>query len=219
MGNKVNKLVSLAIFLVICCFITNIKMEKLSADTYCEKEALCKCVCATGAESPKNAVSEAECKEACDSAYALVESCVLNVCGSGDSLENGKCIKKVDGDVCPWGYTYSNGKNNDTFDSPEFDDSTFGGSGTTSCADTLGRNATKFINGLVTVLRVVGAIAVIVHGMILLIPAVVAKDAEAFKKATSKCVNLLIVLLIIGIFPAVIKLIGRLLGYDISCIF
>lgn len=218
MHNKINKMIYFFTLLIICCFFINFNIEKVNAETYCEKEAKCKCVCSMGAETPTNAMSEAECKTACDSASALVESCILNVCETDDALENGKCIKKVDSDTCPIGYSYSENKNGDTFVEPEFDDSTYDGSGGSSCVEVLGRNSVKVINGLVTVLRVFGAIAVIVHAMILLIPAVVSKDADAFKKATSQCVNLLIVLLVIGIFPAVIKLIGRLLGYDISCL-
>ena len=54
--------------------------------------------------------------------------------------------------------------------------------------------------------------------MIIMIPAVVAKDADGLKKASLKCVKIAVVLAIIEIFPTIIKLVGIIFGFDVSCI-
>ena len=49
--------------------------------------------------------------------------------------------------------------------------------------------------------------------------AVISKDPGMIKKAGDKCLKMGIVLLIIGVFPTVLRVIARLFGYDLSCIF
>jgi len=93
----------------------------------------------------------------------------------------------------------------------------FGGS-SGNCASVLGNNGVKIVKGLINILRIGGAIFAIVNAMIKLIPAVVSKDAEGLKKASRTCVNMAIVLAIIGVFPSVVKLIGTIFDWDISCI-
>lgn len=97
---------------------------------------------------------------------------------------------------------------------PEFG---FGEEGST-CASILGENLTKVVNLGITAVRIAGAIIAIVNGMITLLPPLVSKDADALKKAGNKCIKLGVVLLIIGVFPTIVKVIGRLFGYDLSCI-
>ncbi len=99
-------------------------------------------------------------------------------------------------------------------DLPEFG---FGEEGST-CYDLLGENLTKIVNLGITAVRIAGAIIAIVNGMITLIPPIVSKDADALKKAGNKCIRLGIILLAIGVFPTLVTIIGRLFGYDLSCI-
>ena len=97
---------------------------------------------------------------------------------------------------------------------PEFG---FGEEGS-NCSDILGANLTKIVNLGITAVRIAGAIIAIVNGMITLIPPLVSKDADALKKAGNKCIRLGIVLLVIGVFPTLVRVIGRLFGYDLSCL-
>ena len=55
--------------------------------------------------------------------------------------------------------------------------------------------------------------------MLALIPAVLAKDADGLQKASKKIVNMVIILAAIFILPSIIKLIGNLFSYDVTCFF
>ena len=93
------------------------------------------------------------------------------------------------------------------------------GEGGETCKEIVGENIAKLIKLAINILRIVGAVIAIVNGMMTLIPAVVSKDPEALKKAGNKCVKLAGVLLVIGVFPTILKVIARIFGYDMSCIF
>ncbi len=67
-------------------------------------------------------------------------------------------------------------------------------------------------------MQIIGTIAAIVKGMITLIPAVMAKDAEGLKKAQKTLVTVAIILLCIFLLPYLVRWIGNILGYDISCL-
>ena len=54
--------------------------------------------------------------------------------------------------------------------------------------------------------------------MTLLIPPIMNGDKETLQKAGKKCIKLGIVLLIIGVFPTIVRFIGTVFNYDISCI-
>ena len=88
-----------------------------------------------------------------------------------------------------------------------------------SCDEVLQKNVVKIIKGSVNVLRIAGAIVAIANAMIALIPAVIAKDADGLKKASKKLVTMVVVLALIGILPSIIKLIGLMFGYDLTCLF
>ena len=94
----------------------------------------------------------------------------------------------------------------------------FGDTGDT-CAYIVGENLGKVIKLGVTILRIAGAIIAIVNGMMTMTSAVISKDPGMIKKAGDKCLKMGIVLLIIGVFPTVLRVIARLFGYDLSCIF
>ncbi len=86
-----------------------------------------------------------------------------------------------------------------------------------TCKEILGPNLTKLVNALVTALRIVGAIIAIVNGMISLVPAIVSKNQDALKKAAIKCVYMAVILALIILLPMIIKFIGNIFDFDISC--
>lgn len=87
-----------------------------------------------------------------------------------------------------------------------------------TCTELLGPNLTKVFHMLITALRVAGAIIALVKATMLLMPAVVAKDAEALKKAGKSCVNLAIALVIIGLLPTFASIIGKIVDFDVTCL-
>ena len=87
-----------------------------------------------------------------------------------------------------------------------------------TCTEILGPTLTSIVRQSITIIQVAGAIIAIVNGMLILLPAVIAKDADALKKASKTLVNLAIVLSLIIIFKPFVRLIGHILEYDISCI-
>ena len=93
------------------------------------------------------------------------------------------------------------------------------GEGGEEWIEIVGENLSKIIRLSVNVLRIAGAIIAIIKGMTLLIPPIMNDDAKALQAAGKKCVKLGIVLLIIGVFPTVIRFIGLVFNYDLSCIF
>ena len=96
-----------------------------------------------------------------------------------------------------------------------------GGSGfgkKANCKQTLGDNGYKIINGLIRIVRILAPIVAILVSMITLIPAVTAKDENKVKEATRKCVTIGIVLLVIEVIPYIVRLIGTILDFDLSCI-
>jgi hypothetical protein len=54
--------------------------------------------------------------------------------------------------------------------------------------------------------------------MIILIPAVIGKDADALKKAEKKLITLFVVLAAIGIFPSIVSIISNIFDFDLSCL-
>ena len=87
-----------------------------------------------------------------------------------------------------------------------------------TCEEILGPVLTKIIYSAITILQIVAAIIAIVRGMLILIPPIVSKDADALKKASKTLVILGIILMAAIAFRPIIRLFGSLLGYDISCI-
>ncbi len=86
-----------------------------------------------------------------------------------------------------------------------------------TCEEMLGKNLTKILKFALEVLSIAGAIIAIVNSMISLIPALIAKDAEALKKAQSKCITMAIVLVLILLLPTLITFMGNIFGYDLTC--
>lgn len=90
---------------------------------------------------------------------------------------------------------------------------------TLNCKELVGENLSKIIKLIITILQIAGAIIAIVNGMILLIPALVSKDAEALKGAEKKCITMAIVLVLIILLPTLLTFLSKIFGYDLSCIF
>lgn len=93
------------------------------------------------------------------------------------------------------------------------------GEGGQSCIDVVGENLSKMIKLSINVLRIAGAIIAIIKGMTLLIPPIMDGDKASLQKAGKKCIKLGIILLIIGVFPTIIRFMGYIFKYDLSCIF
>ena len=100
---------------------------------------------------------------------------------------------------------------------PEVPDGGFG-SGYDKCTTLLGPNLTKIVSVGITAIQIIGAILAIVKGMITLIPAIMAKDSDGLKKSQKKLVLMAIILLCIFLLRYLVRWIGSILGYDISCI-
>ena len=87
-----------------------------------------------------------------------------------------------------------------------------------TCQDILKEPLLSIVKGGITILQIVAAIITIVKGMTLFIPAVIAKDADALKKSSKQLAILGVILTLVIIFRPIIRIIGKLLEYDISCI-
>lgn len=86
-----------------------------------------------------------------------------------------------------------------------------------NCKDLLGPNLMKLVSFALDTLRIGASIITIINGMIILIPALIAKDADALKKSEKKLITLAIVLVLIILIPTLLIVIGNLFGYDLSC--
>lgn len=87
-----------------------------------------------------------------------------------------------------------------------------------TCTELLGKNLTAIVKASLTVLQIVGAILAIIKGMMVLIPPILAKDADALKKAGNTLTKMAIILVIIFIFRPLLKFLGTILDFDVSCI-
>lgn len=90
--------------------------------------------------------------------------------------------------------------------------------GPTTCSNLLGPNLVKVVKAAIRIIQIVGAIIAIVKGMMILIPPILSKDSDALKKASSTLVTMAIILVIIFLFPTILRVIGSVLGFDLSCI-
>ena len=86
------------------------------------------------------------------------------------------------------------------------------------CNEILGVNLTKIISVLILLLRIFSVIYIIVAGMLAIVPAVVSSDPKELGKAFSKFAKMLVVCVIIGLFPTILNIIGRLFSFDLSCL-
>ena len=87
-----------------------------------------------------------------------------------------------------------------------------------NCKKIFGENGYNIVNGLIKIVRILAPIVATLVAMITLIPAITAKDEDKVKAATKKCVTIGIVLLVIEVIPYIVRLIGVIIGFDLSCI-
>lgn len=87
-----------------------------------------------------------------------------------------------------------------------------------TCEELLGSNLTKIVNVGITVIRVVGALAMIIFGITAYIPAVSGDNPELLKKANSKAIKMGIILILIILLPSLVKIIGNIFDFDLSCL-
>ena len=92
------------------------------------------------------------------------------------------------------------------------------GSGDMSCKELLGPTLTKFLKTLRITVQGVGCAIAIANGMITFVPAITSKDASALQKAFEKFVKLLVILALLLLMPTLLKFIGNLAEFDLSCI-
>ena len=87
-----------------------------------------------------------------------------------------------------------------------------------TCTDLLGANLKAVVKTSITILQIAAAIIAIIKGMMLLIPPIISKDADALTKAGKTLVNLALVLMVIFLFKPILAFIGNLLQFDSSCV-
>ena len=87
-----------------------------------------------------------------------------------------------------------------------------------TCEQLLGKNLVKVLHLIINAIRIGAAIASIIIMMLALIPPIMSGDAGAMKKATTKCVNTVIVLIIIEFIPLIAGVVGKIAGFDLSCL-
>ncbi len=92
------------------------------------------------------------------------------------------------------------------------------GTGMETCSEIVGNNGIRIISSSINIVRILSPIVAIVNCMLILLPAITANDAMALKKSTSKCVTIGAVLLLVEIFPILVKLIGTIFNYDLTCL-
>ena len=74
------------------------------------------------------------------------------------------------------------------------------------------------IKGLILIVQMAGAIFAVIKATIMLLPAVAAHDAGEVNSAYKKIVTLAAVLVLILLLRPLVKILGNILGFDISCI-
>ena len=87
-----------------------------------------------------------------------------------------------------------------------------------TCTQILGKTLTAVVKGGIIAIQIIAGIIALIKGMTVLIPPLVAKDAEALKKASSTLVKMGIILVLVLIFRPIARFIGTLLDFDITCI-
>ena len=101
---------------------------------------------------------------------------------------------------------------------PEMPDIDIAG-GTMSCSELLGKGGTSLIKLFITGVRIVAVIIAVVIAMLKFIPPIMNGNPDGeLKKALKSTTKLLVVLAIVVSFPSILRLIGKLFSFDLSCI-
>ena len=87
-----------------------------------------------------------------------------------------------------------------------------------TCEEILGSNLTKIVHLGVTIVKVVAAIATILYGIIMFLPAVMNDDPKELNQSLNNAVKMIIILILILLLPTIIKVIGNIFDFDLSCL-
>ena len=87
-----------------------------------------------------------------------------------------------------------------------------------TCEQLLGKNLVKVLHVVINAIRIGAAIGAVIIMMTALIPPIMSGDAGDMKKATKKCVSTAIVLVIIEFIPLIAGVVGKIAGFDLSCL-
>jgi hypothetical protein len=82
----------------------------------------------------------------------------------------------------------------------------------------MGSNLLLVIKFSINAIRIIGVIVATVMGMTTFFKALNKGDAGESNKALRKCVWLGMALIVLVMFPTLLKVIGKLFGFDISCL-
>ena len=92
-------------------------------------------------------------------------------------------------------------------------------SGGTTCSELLGEGLVALVNLFITGVRIIAVIIAVVVAMANFLPAISGDNPDsALKAAFKKTTKLFVVLVIVVSFPDILKLIGSLFDFDLSCI-
>lgn len=93
------------------------------------------------------------------------------------------------------------------------------GQNTMSCSELLGTGLTALIGTFIKAVKIAAVFIAVVMGMMNFLPVISGKAPEGeLKKAFQKSIKLLIVLVIVVSFSDILDVIGKLFGFDLSCI-
>lgn len=87
-----------------------------------------------------------------------------------------------------------------------------------TCEELLGTNLTKIVHLGVTIVKVVAALTTIICGIITFLPVIINDDAKELNKALGKTIKMIIILIVILLLPTIIKVIGNIFDFDLSCL-
>ena len=88
-----------------------------------------------------------------------------------------------------------------------------------TCKEIVGPNFVKLIQFCITTIKIAATIIAIVNGMLIMIPPITSKNYDALNEALKKVIRMLIILAIILVLPVIIRVIGTMFDFDLSCIF
>ncbi len=87
-----------------------------------------------------------------------------------------------------------------------------------TCEEILGQNLKNVLHLFINAIRIGSAIVAVLLCMTALIPPIMSDDAKALKKATNKCIKILIMLALIQLLPVLVRVVGLIAGFDLSCL-
>ena len=118
---------------------------------------------------------------------------------------------------------YGNGTGEDVSEDPGYDfklnDPTKGfNSSIMNCNSLLGPTLTPVFRAGIRIIQIAGAIIAIVKGTMIIRPAITSRDGSELVKSGKTLATLGILIAILFLFPTFMKLLGKIAGFDISCL-